>query len=305
MKRLIVNADDLGLSVPTNLAIERGFRHGMLSSASLMVNMDAVHHAHQHVLRGNPMLGVGLHLCLTSGRPVLAPAEVPLLVDNDGSFCHGFVGLLRLLHSARAAEAQAQIAEEFAAQAHRIDSLGVRIDHIDSHQHVHMIPEIFAVAGPMAQRRGVAIRMSDERIPWTGHTVQRICDAVVRGGLAKKLVLSHFAASIRRCGMTPHCTDHYFGVVHSGRMVLARMLEIVGRLPEGITEINLHPGAGVWSGSPDECSRQDQQFMRDPARAAELNALLSPAFRQELIAQRIELVRFGDVINSQPWLKSA
>ena len=103
-KYLIINADDLGLSVATNLAIRRAFREGVVTSASLMANMPALDHAIEHVIHGSPHLGVGVHLCLTSGRPVLA-GQVPLLVDEEGCFRHGFSGLLRLVCGRRRDEA--------------------------------------------------------------------------------------------------------------------------------------------------------------------------------------------------------
>jgi chitin disaccharide deacetylase len=305
MKRLILNADDMGISVPTNLAIERAFRQGALGSASLMANMGAARHACQEVLRRNPALGVGLHLCLTSGRPVLSSAEVPLLAGKNGLFRHGFFGLLRLVHSARRAEALKQIADEWAAQAQRLDNLGVRIDHLDSHQHVHIIPGIFAVAARMAERRGIAIRISDERFSWSGRAGRRLGDAIARGGLAKKLILSRFAAANRRDGLAPRSADHYYGVVHTGRMNLARLLEIVRRLPEGTTEISLHPGTGIWSGAAEECSREDRKFLNHPDRAAEFDALLSPIFRDELTDQKIELARFRDVFSPRDRLRAA
>ena len=74
-----------------------------------------------------------------------------MLVGKDGSSRHKFFGLYRLIHSAHGKEALDQIADEWAAQAQRLDGLGVHIDHIDSHQHVHMIPEIFAIAAQMAE----------------------------------------------------------------------------------------------------------------------------------------------------------
>jgi predicted glycoside hydrolase/deacetylase ChbG (UPF0249 family) len=299
MKQLIVNADDLGISVSTNLAIERGFRRGILRSASLMTNMEASLHACRQVLQRNPTLGAGLHLCLTSGRPVLPAVEVPSLVGADGFFRHGFFGLVRLLRSASREDALTQIAAEWTAQADRMEEWGVAMDHIDSHQHVHNIPALFAIAAEIAHARGVAIRVSDERMFWSGHVGRRCWDAIRRGGLVKKLLLSHFSEKIRREGNLPACVDHYFGVVHSGRMILARLLEIVRRLPEGITEINVHPGAAVWSDSALDCSREDQKFLRRPERAAELDAVLSPIIREELRAHEIELTQFGQILSSQ------
>ena len=84
-RRLIVNADDFGLSPGVTRGIVHAFRNGVLTSTTMLVNMphfdDAVEAA-----RANPELGVGVHLTLLWGRPVLAPERVPSLVEPDGTF---------------------------------------------------------------------------------------------------------------------------------------------------------------------------------------------------------------------------
>ena len=167
VRTLIVNADDLGICRSTNLAIAHAAREGIVTSASLMANMDAigqVGNLSANTIPPDPprRLGLGVHLCLSSGRPLLGPRDVPLLVDGDGFFHRGFIGLFRLVHSQRADEALEQIERELAAQTERLESLGFELDHVDSHQHVHMIPQIFRIAAALAAARGIAIRVADE-----------------------------------------------------------------------------------------------------------------------------------------------
>src|SRR5215813_259450 len=85
LKRLIITADDFGASLPINEAVEEGHRHGVLSAASLMVGGPAMADAVERA-RHLPLLGVGLHLTLVDGNPVLAPREIPSLVEPDGRF---------------------------------------------------------------------------------------------------------------------------------------------------------------------------------------------------------------------------
>src|SRR5436309_15427888 len=85
VKRLIVTADDFGLSLPINEAVEKAHRQGVLSAASLMVGAPAAEDAVSRA-RSLRSLGVGLHLTLLEGRPVLPPAKVPGLVEPDGRF---------------------------------------------------------------------------------------------------------------------------------------------------------------------------------------------------------------------------
>ena len=93
---------------------------------------------------------------------MLDSRDLPLLVDGDGFFHRGFIGLFRLVHSRRANEALEQIERECTAQTERLESLGFELDHVDSHQHVHMIPQIFRIAAALAAARGIAIRVADE-----------------------------------------------------------------------------------------------------------------------------------------------
>ena len=140
MKFVVVNADDLGIAPSVNDAICQAATDGLLTSASLMPSMPAFEHAIQCVSRRCPELGLGAHLCLTSGRPITPPREIPLLVDAAGRFRHSFGSLWRLCHSAAATDAGTQIRQEWTAQLDRLDAAGIALDHVDSHQHVHAIP---------------------------------------------------------------------------------------------------------------------------------------------------------------------
>jgi hypothetical protein len=81
-------------------------------------------------------------------------------------------------------------------------------------------------------------------------------------------------------------------------MTVARLIEIVRQLPDGLTEVNTHPGASQCAELHEECSREDREFLLSPHRRVELNALLDPALRRELAASDVHLVRFRDVLGS-------
>lgn len=293
-KQLIINADDLAMSASTNLAILEAHQRGVVTSASLMANMPALDHAVEQVVRPCPRLGAGIHLCLTSGRPLLAAREVPLLVGGDGLFRHGFLGLVRLLRSRHGHDARAQIAREWQAQAARIDACAIAIDHLDSHHHVHVIPELFPLAAEIAGRRGLAVRLPDEawRFSWSG--LARLPQRVLRGNVLKKLLLSRFARQARRARFPVFHADHYFGVLDTGEMTGRAWRSILASLREGVTEVNLHPGDPARLESSVQCSRQDLLAIRSVNRAAELQAVLDPALREELSRLGVRLARFAD-----------
>lgn len=293
-KQLIINADDLAMSVATNLAILESHARGVVTSASLMANMAAFDHAVEQVLRPNPRLGAGIHLCLTSGRPLLAAEEVPLLVDREGQLRHGFLGLIGLLRSRHGGDALAQIAREWQAQAARIDACGIAVDHLDSHHHVHVIPELFPLAAEIARRRGLAVRLPHEALPISWANLLTLPRRAVRGNVLKKAILSRFARRARRAGFDVFHAHHYFGVLDSGAMTRTAWRSILAALREGVTEVNLHPGYPDRWESTVQCSRQDLRAITSPRRAAELQAVVDPSLREELTRQGVRLARFAD-----------
>ena len=295
VKSLIVNADDLGIARSTNLAIRDGHCRGLVTSASLMANMPAFEHAVEHVARPYPQLGVGIHLCLTSGRPVSAASEVPLLVGGDGRFRHGFFGLFRLLRSRQREDALAQMAGELHAQASQIDDCGLPVDHLDGHQHVHVLPGVFQEAVEIARARRLAVRLPDQRLRISRRDLARLPGRLVRGGLLKKAVLSRFTRRLLPQAVGTRRADHYFGILDTGKMTRSAWRCIVASLREGVPEVNLHPGYPDQLDSPLPCSRADLRALRSANRAAELQAVLDPSLRAELADLGVRLTRFADL----------
>ena len=293
-RHLIVNADDLGISQGTNLAIERAFREGIVTSASLMANMAALDHAVDHVVAGNPELGIGLHLCLTSGRPVLPPREVPLLVGPDGMFRHGFLGLMRL-RCAHGDEAVDQVTRELEAQAARIDARGIAVDHVNGHQHIHMIPAIFPVVARLARERNAAIRIPDAGRPRPRLPIARRLQTWMGSGILKVAILSTLARWASRQGESFVSADHCLGVAQSGGMTLAMLRDLLEGLPPGVTEIFVHPGDPEAVDPSPVCSALDHQFLQSSRRTVELEAVLASGLREMLCGQGVKLTSFREV----------
>jgi len=157
-RRVIIHADDFGLAPGVNRAIEEGLQSGALHSASILVGGE---HATAAVAwaASHPQFDFGVHLNLTQGRPVLAASRVPSLVGDDGRF-RPLVPLLVRFGVGRVA--LSEIAAEWRAQIAAVRGAGVRISHLDSHQHVHLIPRIFrGVAAGLATEEGVSLRAMD------------------------------------------------------------------------------------------------------------------------------------------------
>src|SRR5437870_6569975 len=149
---LIVNGDDLGLTHGINAGIERACREGILRSASAMATGSAVADAAQR-LQTLPELGVGLHLTLVGERPVCQPEAIPSLADRDGLLPPSYRTFLRryLLGVIRPRD----VLKEFRAQAAVLSSLGLPLDHLDSHQHLHLLPGLVGLAIQIARENGI------------------------------------------------------------------------------------------------------------------------------------------------------
>jgi len=151
LKRLIVNADDFGLTSGVNRAVAECFQSGVVTSATLMVNGGAAVEA-ALLAADNTGLGVGLHLNLTSGSPLMPPESVPSLVGDDGRF-PGLKAALWRLTSGKAKTHELE--DEITAQIDRIIKLGIRPTHIDSHHHLHAHPRLRSLVRKLGPRHGI------------------------------------------------------------------------------------------------------------------------------------------------------
>ncbi|MEM9255723.1 MAG: ChbG/HpnK family deacetylase [Pseudomonadota bacterium] len=157
MRRLIVNADDFGLTQGINSAIQLAFESGSVTSTTLMVNASASAEA-IGIAKRHPTLGTGLHFNLTLGAPISKVDAVASLVNRDGYFVDRKALALRLL---RRAIDPRHILSELKAQHRVMLEHGLTPSHIDSHQHVHALPLLFDVLAEYCSERRIPIR-----VPW-------------------------------------------------------------------------------------------------------------------------------------------
>jgi len=242
VKQLIVTADDFGAATQVNDAVERAHRHGILTAASLMVAGDAARDA---VARAKtmPELRVGLHLVLVEGKPVLPANAVPDLVDSAGYFRTGMARAGAAMYFRP--KVRAQLAAEIAAQFEAFAATGLRLDHVNAHKHFHLHPTIAAVMVEMAASHGVrGARVPLEPQAVLGRIEPRKSSAVVA-------LTAPFARNLRRrfrrAGITS--PDHVFGLAWSGAMTGERLAGLIRHLPDGLSEIYMHPATGPYAGA--------------------------------------------------------
>ncbi len=214
--------------------MEQAHREGVLTAASLMVGEPAMAEG-VAVARRNPGLAVGLHLTLTDGTPTLAPERIPALVQGNGRFRDDMAGLGLTLAVSPAA--RAQLRAEVAAQFSAFAATGLVCDHLNAHKHYHLHPVIAAVAFAEAARRGVKA----VRIPWEPPALVR---AVEPGAATMPRALQPFTWMLRRLAARHglRAPDRVVGVAWSGAFTAARLAAVLPGLPEGVTEVYLHPG---------------------------------------------------------------
>ena len=278
-KFLIVTADDFGLHAAVNAAVSQAAQTGVLTAASLMVGAPAAAEA-VRLARELPQLRVGLHLVLTDGWPVLARREIPDLVGQDGLFADNMVReSFRYCASARMRrQLRAEIRAQFAAFARS----GLRLDHVNTHKHFHLHPLILGDILRIGCDFGMAaVRVPDEPL-WFSRAQgpgQGLTAPLLRPwlGLMRR--------RLRRRGLT--CNDRVFGMACSGDMNEARLLAILGKLPEGITEVYLHPATQT----RDPLTPSMQTYRH----ANELAALLSPRVRAAVDASNAMCGGYADL----------
>ena len=281
-RRLIVNADDFGLARSVSTGIIDAYRAGQLSSTTLMVNMpgteEAVGLAERH-----PGLGVGLHFNLTEGRPL---TDARSLVDTDGEF------LLRgelIRRSARGHLRPDEITRELTAQLDRFVSLGLSPTHLDSHQHVHMMPTIFRAMAPVLSERIPALRVV---VPAGRHTARSR-----PATLAVNAMFRLSAASIRR--RFPGRTNDRFVSLHqlsaSPPWDGDAYRSLIDSLPShGVTELMVHPFA--------EADDLILRYADDPIRDVRLAFIATCRTEHRILTEDgvfdgsdIELVTFAEL----------
>ena len=275
MKRVMVTADDFGLSVGVNEGVERAYRDGVLTSASLMVGGAAVADAVARARR-LPGLRVGLHLVVIEGPAVLAVGEIPDLVDGAGWFPSDQVGLgLRYFFLPWV---RRQLAAEVRAQFAAFAATGLRLDHADAHKHMHLHPTVGGLMLGVGREYG----LDRIRIPREPAAIMARCGVVPTfGARAMAVWTAVLRAQARRAGVATN--DDVFGVAWSGGFDEARLLRLIAVLPEGASELYFHPATGR--------DAVIERWMPGYRHADELAALVSPAVRAALAAEGVTIER--------------
>lgn len=238
MGRLIINADDFGLTSGVNRAILELHQAGVLTSTTLMARGAAAEEAIE-IARSMPSLGVGCHVVLVDGEPVLSPHELPTLVNPATGCFHTSLGafLPRLLAGRIPT---AEIEAEAVAQIALLQSKGLKLTHFDTHKHTHMFPTVMRAVMRAARAAGIGAVRNPFEPGWAvrataGASWLRAAEVGVLRRLEPKL-----REMIAREGFV--ATDGTVAVAGTGVLNAAGVRSLLSNLPAGTWELVTHPG---------------------------------------------------------------
>jgi predicted glycoside hydrolase/deacetylase ChbG (UPF0249 family) len=270
--RLIVNADDLGLHPSVDAGILRAHREGIVTSATLLVMGPSAPEAlSQAKAQG---LALGVHLALSTRLPCAAPPLEVTTVAPGGRLRASWADFARAWLTGRVR--RVEVERELEAQLARARELGAEVDHLDAHQHLHLLPGIRPMVETLARREGLPVRWPD-RLP--SASWRR-----APGPALKTLLLSVLARTAPRPPPGVRRVSAG-GVFEAGRLDEPTLLALLDSLPAGDFEVGCHPGEGT------------PQVPEDPAWTygwqAELEALTSSRVKARLQERGITLATYA------------
>lgn len=279
MKSLIVNADDFGLTAGVNRAIVDLNKRNVLTSATLMAEAGATDAAVSLALN-SPRLGVGCHVVLVDGQPVLPVTEIPTLVDrHTGRFRPTLGRFVRdlFLGRIRASEIEA----EAGAQMKRLKALGIELTHIDTHKHTHIFPRVLAPLLRAAKHHQIHAIRNPFEPAWS-------LSATPAAPIMRRTqvqILSRYQAIFRTlvANSALLTTDGAIGVLATGTLDPATLTSLLRAMPHGAWELVTHPGY-----NDAELAHAGTRLLA--SREIEHTALSSAAFPPD-----IELIHFGNL----------
>jgi len=270
-RRLIVNADDFGLSHSVNEAVIRAHREGILTTTSLMVNEAGFEEA-VGLAKENPRLGVGLHLTLLHGHSALSPDKIPGLVDARGEFSRSPVSVGMNYFFKRSL--REQLRAEIHAQFGKFRATGLKLDHVNGHLHLHLHPAIFKILMEDADKLGIRhIRLTRDCLARSrrmskGFWFYRVSHAAIFEMLSNRARRPLAERKIKHAQIT-------FGLLQDSRVDEDYLLKLLPELPPGDSELFSHPSLDKFK--------------------HEFDALISARVKECISKLGIELIRYQDL----------
>jgi len=289
LRRLIINADDFGLTPGVNRAIVEAHTRGIVTSSTLMANGRAFAAAVQ-MSTASPDLSIGCHVVLIDGEPVLDPSGLSTITDAR-RFRDGLKTFAARALTGRMSAGQ--IETEAKSQIQKIQSAGIAVSHVDTHKHTHIFPQILRPL--LRATRDCGVRAL--RNPFGPRFPLRSSQLLARPNLwtrfAEVRVLSHFAEQFRHAVdqegfVTP---DGTLGIEVTGTLDETLFQAISRSIPDGAWEFVCHPGYN------DADLAAVKTRLRE-SREIELRVLTLPAAREMLAQEGVQLISYRDLLGT-------
>ena len=290
MRRLIINADDFGLTERINDAIVKCHRDGIVTSTTLMANGSAFDNAIGRA-RTEQKLGIGIHLNLSEGTPISDPSQLGPLIDERGRFYLSPFQMLRKLMAKGIRLGKVEI--ELRAQIEKVLNAGIEVTHLDGHKHFHFIPQFLQIALRLAQEYKIpAIRCAGEgstRLFRLAGRNWRSLPTVLKQyfiGKTLSILASTMKARVKSAGLK--APDYLLGIASTGFLDSHHLRNLITRLPDGTSELVCHPGY------------VDKYLMESPTRLyqqreTDITALVSPEVKERLNRCGVHLINYKNL----------
>jgi predicted glycoside hydrolase/deacetylase ChbG (UPF0249 family) len=283
--RLILNADDFGLTRGINRAVAELHSAGALTSTTLMANGpafdDAVAIAHAH-----PSLGVGCHVVLVDGTPLSPPASIPSLIGKDGkSFRTSLPDFL--LAALRGAINEDDILREATAQIRHMQSAGLHVTHLDTHKHTHTLPTVARPLLQAAVHAGIRAVRNPFEPAWSR--------CLAPAPFARRFQVAALAQLRSRFAALPQIRDGLvqttagsLGITATGQLNGPTLSRLLHALPSGVWELVCHPGY-------TDAGLDNVRTRLRHSREIERNALLEIFAAKSPHPSLPQLIHYGDL----------
>lgn len=284
--KIIINADDFGLSSAVNEAVLEAARDGVLTSATIMANMPAFDEAVAGA-KGIERLGVGVHLNILRGKPLYNPTLIPSLVDDEGKLIGSVPKLWMgfVLGTIKSGD----IERELSAQIERVIEAGITPTHFDSEKHLHhLFPRFGLIACRLAKKYGVGrIRVVREPLFPLSQPMRAAPSQFMKAAIINQHGM-WLARTARKHGLAS--VDRFYGLALTGRVTACAYRWVTENIKEGSVEIMCHPA--TQAGASTDAG---EQSWLDHQRVNEYRALLDPDTIEAVENSGAELINYGQL----------
>lgn len=285
-KLLIINADDFGLHEEINWGIYDAHHKGVLTSTTLIPCGTATLQASK-LAKESPNLGIGVHLTLVGGlQPILPLSDIPSLVTSQGVFRNSHLSFIRDWSIGKIDKIE--IENEWRAQIEKILDLDLPISHIDSHQHLHVLPGLQDLVPKLATQ----YRIPAIRIPKEPYSFFETSSSTSPIRILSRTGLSFCAHQAKKKWNSLSSPDHFFGMLTGGNMTLKNWEKLIPLIPVGVSEVMTHPGRNNRILS--------QPFSWGYHWQEELAALQSKEIAQWIKKNSIKLINYRNLKSKNP-----